>query len=142
MVYERPGASVILVRSVSYGVGAGAVLGFTLGLLLSLSDPAPWVIGLAVSGFGAAFGGATGLVLGLLLLLGSLTARTRSRALAAVVAMTCVSGGLWILIGRLPRSGYLLLFVVPAGLAAWFLLPVVLRPEGRGEMPKLPGHSI
>lgn len=118
------------------------MVGFTLGLLLSISDPAPWVFGLAVSAFGAAFGGVTGLVLGLVLLLGPRTAGTGSRALAAVIAMICVAGEFWVLFTGFPGGGYVLLYVIPAGIAAWFLLPVVLRPEARGQMPRHPGQSV
>ena len=131
----------ILVRSVFYGVAAGALVGFVIGLVAGVDDTDTLPVALAVAGFGAAFGGATGLVLGVAVLFGPRTAGTRSRALIALAAMACVLGLLWILFGVGSWSWYLLIFIVPAGPAAWFLLPMVLRPVARGEMPRLPGRS-
>lgn len=139
--YERPGANVILVRSLLYGIGAGGLVGFVIGLVAGLDDPDVLLVALAVGGFGAVFGGATGLVLGIPILFGPRTAGTGFRVVVAVGAMICVLGLLLILFGTQSWSWYLLLFIFPAGLAAWILLPVVLRPVARGEMPKLPGQS-
>jgi hypothetical protein len=48
---------------------------------------------------------------------------------------------LWFLTGEAPMTIFALSFIIPTGIAAWFLLPVALRPEPRGEMPRLPGQS-
>jgi hypothetical protein len=132
-----------MVRSVFYGVAAGGAVGGILGLTLSLSEPTPLLVGLIVAGFGAAVGGATGLVLGILVLAAGRQRRPSVvvRLILVLAAMAVVTVAMWILSGRFPLDAYLLLFIVPAGVGTWFLVPVVLRPDRRASMPTLTRQS-
>jgi tetrahydromethanopterin S-methyltransferase subunit E len=134
---EKPGANVVFVRSLFYGVAAGGAFGVAVGLASTRSIYSVPVAG----GWGAFIGAATGLVLGLCLGLIRPKVSVLLRVLVASLAMLCVYLGLSLLLQGFPLHPGILLLVVPPGLAAWFLLPVVLRPEARGEMPRLPGQS-
>ena len=127
----------MLVRSLFYGVAAGGAFGVAVGLASTRS-----IYSVPVAGaWGALIGYATGLVLGLFLGLIRPKVSVLLRLLVASVAMVWVYLGLSLVLQGFPLHPGILLLVVPAGLAAWFLLPMVLRAEARGEMPRLPGQS-
>ena len=135
--YEAPTPPVVLVRSVFYGLVAGAGLGLVVGLIAYFN----WAAVPLGAGLGGVVGGVTGLVLGVVLLIVKPPVTRMLRLVVSLIAMTCV-----FLILSLVFGGWLihpvgLIFLVPAGAAAWLLLPVVLRPVARDEMPGLPRQS-
>ena len=136
-VYEPPPPHVVLIRSLFYGFLAGGCLGVAVGLLATGSIYAIPIGGL----WGAIPGGLTGLVLGAVLWIWEPAVSRRSRAVVSVLAMVLAYLGLFVFVGVRGFELIVVPLIAPAGLAAWFLLPVVLRPKARGEMPRLPGQS-
>lgn len=134
---EKPPRAVILVRSVFYGLGLGGVLGIAIGLAVGWQMPEWWMIPFFVGLIGAGVGAATGFLLGLVLLSVKYpSGRSLSHRIAvAVAASLLVFLSVWSLTGKFPLNPYVLIFIIPAGVGAWFLYPMVLRPARRSTLP-------
>lgn len=138
---ERPGSNVVFIRSVFYGAAAGAATALLIFsyefFRASLADLLAMIPAVAV--WGAGFVAATGLVLGILLL----TFKIRYpvgrwlRLTVALLASLAVFLLIRLVFGAWPLGWPMSGFVIPPALAAWFLLPLVLRPEARNPMPTL-----
>jgi Mn2+/Fe2+ NRAMP family transporter len=89
--------------------------------------------------WGAGVGAGVGLVLGITVVLGGV-ARSKHqgywRLLIAAMAAALLFATIWALGGN-PTSWSSLILAVPAGIAAWLLLPMVLRPQAREPLPPL-----
>jgi hypothetical protein len=136
--YTSPPRRVVLIRSTFVGLMAGGLIGAGFGAVLSIatSEQLQDLLGALWAGFvvGGVIGLATGLMMGLALWLLGPTYQPRSQILRLGIALgtvTCGFVALSMLAGRPLVDLYALILLAPAGLAAWFLLPVVLRPTPR-----------
>lgn len=135
--------AVILVRAVFYGAGAGFVWAslFPAAILILDGETPGFFIIFAI--WGAAVGAGVGLVLGITVVLGGASVRTDRRSwrlLMAAATVALVFATIWALGGN-PTSWASLILAVPAGLAAWLLFPMVLRPETHEPLPPLRGED-
>lgn len=141
VVHETPPSPVVFVRSLFYGIGSGGVTGGTIGTVASLPGWDSLLVGMGFAGLGALVGGTAGLILGVVVLVAGSRLTLGLRILVSALAMALVFGAIWVVAGTIPTSPWLLVFILPAGLAAWLLLPAVVRTEARAPMSRLRRQS-
>ena len=136
--YTPPPRNVVLIRSVFVGLASGAVIGMVFAGALSIAQGVAVadLLGALWVGFlvGGTIGMFTGLVLGLALYLIGPDYQHSSAVLRAGVALAAVACGYVALslLARRPLTDlYTVALLIPAGVGAWFLLPIVLRPTAR-----------
>jgi LytS/YehU family sensor histidine kinase len=136
--YTPPPRNVVLIRSVFLGLAAGAVIGMMFAGALSIAQAVALsdLLGALWVGFliGGTIGMFTGLVLGLVLYaIGPDYQHNSSLLRVGVAVATVVCGYVALsLLARRPLADlYTVALLIPAGVGAWFLLPIVLRPTAR-----------
>jgi hypothetical protein len=136
---------VVFIRSIFYGAGAGAVVGALVAGVASIASelaegPGPVLV---VGGFGAVFGVVTGLLLCIVVLIAGHRLRGSGwfRVLLALLAMTIVYCAIALLFQAPATHPIMVIFVVSSGVTTWFLLPIVIRPVAREQMPRLRRQS-
>jgi hypothetical protein len=136
--YTPPPRNVVLIRSVFVGLAAGAVIGMVFAGALSIAQAvaASDLLGALWVGFllGGTIGLFTGLVLGLVLYVIGPDYRHNSGLMRAGLALAAVACGYLALsfLAHQPLADiYTVALLIPAGVGAWFLLPIVLRPKAQ-----------